>query len=371
MMTAPRPVHGGDLAAIAERRGVDPHVFLDFSSNVNPYGPPASVRRFLVRAARDYGLIRRYPDDTHLELRSALARMWRVPSETIVIGNGTSALLHEIVGLTKPRTCLLPTPAFSEYAHALRVAGARPIAFSLPPDRGFRLDVKAFAAAMMRYRPRLAIVNNPHNPSGAFTSALGMDRLIGAARRAGTLLLLDEAFIEYAPAGASRVRRAAGERAVVVLRSVTKLYGMPALRVGCAVAGLPLASNLRAVLPSWPVGALAAGAALEAVRDVAFAERARRRNTAARHGLAQGLSAVGCRVFPSLANFLLVRLPDGAPPATRVRERLADSRVLVRDVTSYAGLEDGCYLRLAVRQPAENRRLLRAFRDALGGAKRC
>lgn len=372
MNTPPvHPVHGGNVEAFANHRGLDARAFLDFSSNVNPDGPPANVRRFLVRAAKDPALIRRYPDDAHGGLRSALARLWRVAAESIVIGNGTSALLHEVVRLAKPRTCLLPTPAFSEYAHALQATGTRQIGFPLPPDRGFRLDTAAFAETMIRCRPSLTIVNNPHNPSGALTATRDMDRLIAAARRAGTLLLLDEAFVDYVSPRASRVRSCGSEAPLVVLRSFTKLYGMPALRVGCAVAEPQLAARLRATLPSWPVGTLAAGAALQAVRDTGFAARSRRRNAAARRSLARGLSALGCRVFPSRANFLLVRVPEGGPSGTGLQERLLASRLLVRDVTSYAGLEDGRYLRLAVRRPADNRRLLRALREALGEERTC
>jgi threonine-phosphate decarboxylase len=367
-----RPVHGGGVDAFARRHGLDPREILDFSSNVNPYGPPASVRLLLARAARDSSLLGRYPDDTHAELRGALARLFRVPPDAVVIGNGTSALLHEIVRLLRPRTCLLPVPAFSEYAHALRGGGCRRVEFPLQAERAFRLDAESFAGALLRTRPSLAIVNNPHNPSGALVTAPETQRLMDAARRARTLLVFDEAFIDYAPPQASRTASAAAADSVVVLRSLTKLYGMPALRVGCAVAAPPFAERLRALLPSWPVGTLAAAAAREAVRDGArFAARMRVRNGRARRALARALAGLGCRVFPSAANFLLVQLPEGAPSAAKLQEALAASRLIVRDVGSYAGLAGGRFLRLAVRRPRENSRLVGALRTALGGAEPC
>jgi threonine-phosphate decarboxylase len=367
-----RPVHGGDLSVLAERRGVGPQDLLDFSSNVNPHGPPRRVRRFLVRAARDPALVRRYPDDTHLKLRSTLGRHWRIPAEAIVIANGTSALLHEIVRLLRPRTCVLPVPAFSEYGHALRMAGTREIPFPLRAERSFRLDVAEFARAIHRHRPALAIVNSPHNPSGVLVPPRDIDSLLEAARRTGTLLLLDEAFIDFASPGSSRVRLAAAGAPLLVLRSLTKLYGMAGVRVGCAIAEPALALRLLSALPSWPVGALAAGAALEALRDIDFATRSRKQNAAARRRLARDLASLGCFVFPSAANFLLVRLPAGAPSARRVQERLATRwRLLVRDVSTYAGLEEGGVLRVAVRRPAENARLVRALRSLLTDFATC
>jgi threonine-phosphate decarboxylase len=358
--------------ATARRHGIAPECLLDFSSNVNPYGPPPGARRWLARAVQDWALLRGYPDDGHSELRSAVARRWRVPSEAVVVGNGTSALLHEVVRLFTPRSYLLPEPAFSEYAHALRSVGARRIAFPLQAEKGFRLDPDAFAHALLRSHPSLAIVTNPHNPSGALTSGHGIDAIVEAGRRAGTLLLLDEAFIDYAGAGATRVVAAAAGAHLVVLRSLTKLYGMAGLRVGAAVSAPELAAPLRAALASWPVGALAAGAALEAVRDTGFAAQARERNARDRRLLARGLGCLGCRVFPSAANFLLLRLPEGSSSAGLLRERLvANHGILVRDASSYSGLEAGRFLRVAVRRRAENRRLLTALRRLLGEAPRC
>lgn len=357
-----RPVHGADVAAAARLHGLAPEGLLDFSSNVNPDGPPPRARRFLARAVRDPSFLRAYPDESHGELRAALGRLWKVPVEAVVVGNGTSALVHDVVRLLAPRSCLLPEPAFSEYAHALRSAGVVRLAFPLRAADGFRPDPDAFAEALLRWRPRLAIVTNPHNPSGALMPGAEVGALLAAVRRAGAVLLLDEAFIDYAGPGASQVAAAAEGAPLVVLRSLTKLYGMAGLRVGAAVASPRLAGRLRATLPSWPVGALAAGAALEAVEDARFAARAHARNARARRMLAHALAGLGCRVFPSAANFLLLGLPPGAGPAGRLRERLAaEHRVLVRDASSYAGLEAGRFLRVAVRRPVENRRLLRAL----------
>jgi threonine-phosphate decarboxylase len=367
-----RPVHGADIVAAARQHGLAPERLLDFSSNVNPDGPPPRVRRFLSRVVRDPWLLRGYPDDSHGDLRAALGSLWRVPAGTVVVGNGTSALVHDVVRVLTPRTCLVPEPAFSEYAHALRNGGVRTIAFPLRAADDFRLDVHAFAKTLRRLRVPLAIVNNPHNPTGAFIPRHEVAALFGAAGRAGTVLLLDEAFIEYAGAGASQVAAAAKGAPVVVLRSLTKLYGMAGLRVGAAVASAPLAGRLRAALPSWPVGALAARAAVEAVRDERFAAQVLARNARARRMLARGLASLGCRVFPSAANFLLLRLPEGASHARELRERLvAEYGILVRDASCYAGLGAGCFLRVAVRRPVENRRLVTALRHVLRPGSRC
>jgi threonine-phosphate decarboxylase len=173
--------------------------------------------------------------------------------------------------------------------------------------------------------------------------------------------------MDYAPTE-TLVAEAAGSDRLVVLRSVTKFYGMPALRVGYAVSSPRLAARIAAQLPPWPVTALAASAAAEAVRDHQYARRTLVSVADQRRWLSQALGTTGVTVYPSAANFLLLRLPAAAPTSARVRARLiTDAGVVVRDCRSFEGLSNGRFIRVAVRQRDENERLVRAVRSVLEG----
>jgi threonine-phosphate decarboxylase len=190
---------------------------------------------------------------------------------------------------------------------------------------------------------------------------------LDAARASGCSVLADEAFIDYAP-DAAITSEAARRDGVIAIRSLTKFFGCPGLRVGYAVATPETAQCLAAQLPPWPVTTLALNALAEALRDTDYARETIERNRHARTRLSAALGSLGLHVHPSAANFLFLRLPDGFP-ALQVRDQLIrEHAILVRECDSFAGIERGRYLRVAVRQENENARLIEALASVFGGS---
>jgi threonine-phosphate decarboxylase len=354
--------HGGDIESIARQVGVPADQLLDFSANVNPMGLPARAAERLARDSRDPRLLSRYPSPEAPELRSVLSRQLGVPAECIVVGAGADALIHAAVRAMKPRICFIPIPAFSEYERACRACGCTVRKIPLRDD--FSIDRQSLELAGPR---DIVILNNPHNPSGACMSRDEMLDLIASVRSSGAAVLADEAFIDYAP-GAAITCEVAKKPGVIAVRSLTKFFGCAALRVGYAVAAPETVRELAMQLPAWPVTTLALNALSEALQDSDHIRESIERNQIARSNLSSALARLGCRVFPSAANFLLLRLPDRFP-ATEVRERLIrEHAILVRECESFEsfgreGIERGHYVRVAVRLEAENARLI----DALTG----
>jgi threonine-phosphate decarboxylase len=361
------PVHGGDVEEVARTYGVSADHLIDFSANINPVGPPGRTLKRLAREAADRRLLMRYPDPDYIELRETLAAALRVPAKGVTIANGSVALIAAIVRAIAPRACVLAAPAFAEYPRALRASGCQVRLFPLTASRGFALDGDALVKMLDTHRPPMCVLTNPHNPSGVLTARTQMHRVLDAARRTKTLLVVDEAFMDYAPTE-TLVAEAVGSEHLAILRSVTKFYGMPALRVGYAVSTARLAARIAAQLPPWPVTTLAASAATEAVQDHAFARRTLGWVADQRRWLSQALGTTGVTVYPSAANFLLLCLPAPAPTSARVRARLiADHGVVVRDCRSFDGLSNGRFIRVAVRRRGENERLVRALGSVLEG----
>jgi threonine-phosphate decarboxylase len=218
-----------------------------------------------------------------------------------------------------------------------------------------------------KHRPQMCVLTNPHNPSGVLTARTQMLRVLEGARRTKTLLVVDEAFMDYAPTE-TLVAEAVRSEHLAVLRSVTKFYGMPALRVGYAVSSSRLAARIIAQLPPWPVTTLAAAAATEAVQDHAYAQRTLVSVADQRRWLSQALVTMGVSVYPSAANFLLLQLPATSATSARVRARLiTEHGVVVRDCRSFEGLSNGRFIRVAVRRRDENEHLVRALGSVLEG----
>ena len=331
--------HGGDLERAASKAGVTPDRILDFSANINPMGLPARASERLAREATDPKNWTCYPVPELSELRLAISGYVDVAPECIVIGGGADALIHCTVRAFAPRRCVLPIPAFSEYERAVQAMG-----WQASSD--------------------LLVLNNPHNPTGACESRSKTLQRIREARDAGTSVLVDEAFIDYVPE-ASITRDAVNESGVVAIRSLTKFFGCPGLRVGYAVASPGTVALLKAQLPPWPVTTLAANALAEALRDVDYRRETLERNAQARESLADSLASLGCHVFPAAANFLLIRLPAQVVASQLYDQLLSEHGILTRKCDSFVGLEPDRYLRVAVRSQSDNARLLSAFRVCL------
>ena len=324
---------------MAREYGVPVGDLIDFSASISLLGPPRSVLERLQRDAADTSSLARYPDPEYAELRSTLAEWLNVPPACIVIANGSAALLGAVVRSIRPDTCLLPAPAFSEQQQALVAAGCRIERFPLSAADGFRLDVPALCRTMALRKPSLCVLTNPHNPSGALTTAAEMLTVMHAAAAADVRPLIDEAFIDFAVS--ETLTELAPHDHVIVLRSLTKLFGMPALRVGYAVAAPEMAARIGAQLPAWPVTTLAAGAAVEAIRDEAYARAAPRGGCgrAAMSARAAGRpdieTCVVCQLSPVLR--LPARAPDSAGAAVAVDSPVPDRRPRLPIIRRHGG----------------------------------
>ncbi len=357
--------HGGDVRQVAAALGIPAADLLDFSANVNPRGLPLRAIERLTRDASDKGLLGHYPEPSARCLREALGRQLGVLPEAIAIGPGAEALLGPILRSCRARRVLVSVPAFAEYQ---RVCGQQDIEFvPFPLDRSelFRLPVDRLCWQVETDGADVVLLNNPHNPSGSLASACDVRQVLDAARSRGATLLVDEAFIDYAP-DETLTSEAAVTPGLVVLRSLTKFYGCPALRVGYAIADPETIRGIVALLPTWPVTQLAIDALAEAIADRDYTDASLAENIIERERLGVALCGLGLFVFPAAANYLLLELTPAMPPSSALRSRLiARHRILVRNCDSYEGLMPGRYVRVAVRSGAENGRLIQALAEEL------
>jgi threonine-phosphate decarboxylase len=358
-------VHGGDVWQIAEELGIAASDLLDFSANVNPRGLPHRARERLERDASDARLLSFYPDPSARHLREALSQHLAVTADAIVVGPGSESLLTPILRHLQPGRALVPVPAFAEYRRVCEQEQIEFSPFQLHRSELFRMPVDRLCRRIELESPGAVFLNNPHNPSGAALDAPAVRRVGDIAITFLATLLVDEAFIDYVP-DASLVREAATQPHLVVLRSLTKFYGCPALRVGYAVAHPDTIRAIQPLLPVWPVTQLASDALAEAVADREFAEESLRENAVARECLANSLSGLGLTVFPSAANYLFIELHADMPASSELRARLiARHRILIRNCDSYEGLAPGRYVRVAVRAHDDNCRLIQALAEEL------
>lgn len=344
------PEHGALNYAELEGLGLSPDEVLDFSANVNPYGPSPRVWDAIRHTPVD-----RYPDRHALALRRALAERLGYAPSRIVVGSGVSELIWTIA-LTFVREgdrVFIVGPTFGEYRRAASLMGGQVIEWAARPEDGFAIP-ETVPRILEQAQPRLVFVCNPNNPTGTLLSLDAISEWACSVPEA--LLVVDEAYIAFAGGARSTLELPAEN--LLVLRSMTKDYALAGLRLGYAVGSETVIAALNRAIPPWSVNALAQAAGLAALADEEHVRRSLARLAQDKEALIRSLCDLGLRPLPSAVQFFLLRVGNGAA----WRQELLRRKILVRDCASF-GLP--AYVRISTRQPAENARLLAALREVL------
>jgi histidinol-phosphate aminotransferase len=355
----PLPVYNAGLSsqAVRTRYGVD-HI-ARLGSNENPYGPSPRVAEALAGLA---GQVLNYSDADSTDLRQAIAARCGTVPEQVIVGNGSETILQMLCQalLSPGDRVLTQRPAFGLHEIYPRMMGAQVEFLELTPALGF--DVPAWCAALAR-GPKIAMLANPSNPVGCMFDAADVAQLL-AATPAGTLLVVDEAYVEYArltpgyPDVLAMLRAWGG--AWIVLRTFSKAWGLAGLRVGYGIAcDAALVQLLDRVRTPFGVNLAAQLAALAAWGDEAHMQQGVTRTVHEREAMAAALRALGLRVVPSATNFLFV---DLGQPNGPVNEALLAAGVIVKPWKEPGFTQ---FLRVTVGTAEDNARCLAALRQAL------
>lgn len=346
------PVHGGLHHRELSDFSLDASAILDFSVNINPYGPAERV----LQAAHNTDL-RHYGDPTGAVTRDALAGKLGVDSATIALGNGAAELMWSLARVlaSTSRPALIVAPTFSEYTSALRSYGSIVESLFTEEVSEFAVDLRALEARVRSCNPASVYICTPNNPTGAATPIDALKRT--AEKFPETVFVVDQAFLSLSPDYDEL--REAGTANMVLLRSLTKDHAIPGLRVGYLVAPASLVRRLEATRPPWTVSTPAQAALLASFEEETFVAESRARMTADKDYLETSLRSLGLSPLASRAPFLIARVND----AGALRERLLRfHNVLIRDCHSF-GLPE--FMRLAARPKADVDTLASALRKEL------
>ena len=313
---------------------------LDFSANTNPE-VPAGVEAVYREA---FAEARSYPAEPPAAFREAAADYVGCDPDSVVPAPGGLAAIRAAVALAVDPgdTALVPAPSFGEYAREVRLQGGEP-AFA-PASEVLDADPSGHA---------LAVVCTPNNPTGTAYDRAALERFAARCREADTRLLVDEAFLGFTDRPSL-----AGTEGVVVARSLTKLFGLPGIRTGFAVATGAFGAALSAARRPWNLSGPALATGAHCMRQEEFISETRERVRAERDRMRAALAECYA-VRPSGAPFLLLDVGADGRSVEAVLGEARERGVAVRDATTFRGL--GSHVRVAVRRPAENDRLLAAL----------
>jgi threonine-phosphate decarboxylase len=356
--------HGGDVWGFSRKYNIPLEKVLDFSGPVNFLGPSPKALEAVRKYAR---LIKFYPDPNPVELKTKIAKYvgQGVDAANIILGNGSIELIYMITEVfSHSFKAVIPVPSFTEYEKAALRVGGEPIFVQLPEN--FALDAEVIKKAVTK-DTRILYICNPHSPSGTLYSRETILDLADFCHKKDIILSVDENYIEFT--GKTSETTLAGYvtkfKNLFVIRSVTKFYGMPGIRFGYGIAAESLIDGLQAVKQPWSINSLAGYTTLAAFNDREFIENTERTIVNEREQFAKGLSGIdGLHVFPSVTNFLLVKILNKKITTTVLREEMAKEGILIRDCSTFVGLDDS-YFRVTVRASRENEKLIAVLKRVL------
>jgi threonine-phosphate decarboxylase len=354
--------HGGDLETASKLFGRTADAFVDFSSNMNPWGPPGCAKAAMLAA---WEHIHAYPDPSARRLRAALSERHGVPPEAIWIGNGAAEAIDLSLRAIRPAVAALAAPGFAEYETAVAHAGGEVLTIPLAPEREFSLSEEAVLQASAQ--ADTIVLGHPNNPTGRALEGDAVQAVLSAFRAA----VIDEAFLDFSPEEErlTLIRTAAERPGLFVTRSLTKFYAIPGLRLGYVAAHPDEIARIRALAVPWSANGIALAVGEAVLGDREFAERTISWLAPEREWFRTQLQALGLRVFPSDTNFLLVQFPpERAWRALAAQSSLGREGVLIRNASTFRSLDD-TYIRLAVKRREANEQLLQTLHAYMAGER--
>ena len=328
--------HGGNIYKKAKEMGIREEDILDFSANISPLGLPEHIRKAMIEAID--GTIN-YPDPDCSRLKEAISKQDNVPESHITCGNGGADLLYRLAFGLHPKKVLLPAPAFVEYEEA--------ILEQITEETDF------------------VVICNPNNPTGILTEKELILRVLERAKETNTFVMADECFLEICQNESEYTVKPFIEKYenLIILKSFTKLYAIPGVRLGYILAGSEdVIAKVNRTGQAWSVSHIAQCAGVAALSDNVYKERVIETVAEELSYMKKEFFKLPVILYDGAANYLFFQTPG----ITDLDRRLESYGIMIRNCSNYVNLGKD-YWRVAVKSHEENEKLIKALRMILKG----
>ncbi len=342
-------IHGGDIYRNKTS--------YDFSVSLNPLGCPEEILSAVKKAA---DRISEYPDIEQERARVSIADFYGIESENVLCSNGASELLMAIANMKRPKKALLTAPSFYGYEYALNaIAGCEITYHYLLEKDDFRVTKDILDE--IEKAPDIVFLCNPNNPTGQAIDGELLNQIIDICEEKDILLVLDECFQELSDTAVSMTERAVKSRNLILVKAFTKLFSIPGVRLGFAIASKEMIDRLRRQLPEWNISVFAEEAVAAACGMRDHIEKTRAVIGTERKYLLSEFESIGIRAFASDSNFILFKTDE------EIFDPLCQRGILIRDCSNFEGLGKGFY-RIGIKEHKCNEELIDKLKEVLHGA---
>ena len=380
--------HGGNIYKIFREKNIKE--ILDYSSNINPYGIPESLRK---RITKNLEILERYPDPDYIELRQKLAHLNKVDVSNIILGNGATEIIFLFMKVINPKKILIAAPTFGEYERAVKATervedssilgnsnkkkddenscGKQKIKieyFELKENDDFKLNIHNLKNELEK-KYDLLIICNPNNPTGKFLKLDETEEILKECNKYNTKLFIDEAFIDFLKDGTkeSIINTKENKQNLFVTRAFTKFFAIPGLRLGYGIYfDKKLEKRISEKKEPLSVNNIAEIAGLTVLDDTEYIEKTLKWITEEKTYVYEKLNEIsGIKPYKTEVNFITVKIDEklfsGGLNVKILREKMLEQGILIRDASNFNFLDER-FFRLAIKDRENNDRVIETLK---------
>lgn len=342
----PRWDHGGNIYEASQFAGCAPEEIIDLSASINPLGPPEGLKELLLK---QFGKIAHYPDIRNRNLIEAISSFHDIHEDYIAVGNGSTEILYWLPYALSLERVAVVIPTFSEYLRTLQNKGVIIRFLSTSWENSFQPTVHQIEALIESGSPEAVFLTNPGSPSGIPLSEDVKEFIRSNLGKFNLIWIIDEVFADFCEEY-SLIELAKSSQKVIIIRSLTKFYTLPGIRLGYVLAHPSLSHKIRSFIPPWSVNAFAQEAGVYCLGQHLFREKTLEFFKEERPRVFDLLEKIPYVNFlKSVANYVLIKLENGLPyTASDIQSMmLRNHKILVRNCENFKGLS-GKFIRIAI-----------------------
>ena len=380
--------HGGNIYKIFREKNIKE--ILDYSSNINPYGIPESLKK---RITENLEILERYPDPDYIELRQKLAYLNKVDISNIILGNGATEIIFLFMEVINPQKLLIVSPTFGEYERAVKATervenssilgdshkkkydeksfGKQKIEieyFELKESDDFKLNISNLKNELAK-KYNLLIICNPNNPTGKFLKLDETEEILKECNKYNTKLFIDEAFIDFLKDGMkeSIINTKENRYNLFVTRAFTKFFAIPGLRLGYGIYfDKKLEKRISEKKEPWSVNNIAEMAGLTVLDDTKYIEETLKWIEEEKIYMYEKLNKIpGIKVYETEVNFITGKIDEKlfseGLNVKILREKMLEQGILIRDASNFKFLDER-FFRLAIKDRKNNNRVIETLK---------
>ncbi|WP_296645338.1 pyridoxal phosphate-dependent aminotransferase [Romboutsia sp. 13368] len=346
--------HGANLYDLSSKYGFSKEDFMDFSSNINPFGSSILAKNYIINNIDKVSV---YPDPDYIDLKTSISKYCNCSIDNILLGSGATELISSFIETINPKKALLLSPAYSEYEKELSKINCDIVKYFSKKENNFSINIEDLINNINENNYDLIVICNPNNPTGFTFTKDEIEKILNST---SSFVMVDETYIEFTNKKVySSTALVDYYKNLFVIRGTSKFFSTPGIRLGYGlISNNSIKENINSHLDLWNINIFASMMGEVMFNDIEFIENTYSLMVNEREYLINELSKFNdLNVYKSQGNFILCEIKSKSITSKELRDKLIPSKIIIRDCSSFDGLDE-YFFRVCILKPEENRFLI-------------